>query len=89
MNSGEPCHWPFCRDPGDLVAGSSKSRAPTAGRSVRIHSNPCRKTDVKQHHTDASSKDGSSEGVRSTGMALAQDMKGTWVHTEFMQAKRA
>ncbi|KAI4567311.1 hypothetical protein MJG53_008888 [Ovis ammon polii x Ovis aries] len=76
------------RDPGDLIASSSKSRAPTAGRSVRIHSHPCRETDVNQHHTDASSKDGSGERVRSIGMALAQDMKRTWVHIEFMKAKQ-
>ena len=55
---------------------------------MRIHSHPYRQTDVRQHHTDASSKDGSGEGVRSIGMALAQDMKRTWVHTEFTQAKQ-
>lgn len=49
---------------GTMAAGGSKSGEPTASGLMTIHSDPRRETDVKQHHTDASSKDGSGKGYR-------------------------
>ena len=57
-----------------MTAGSSKSGEPTASRFMTIHSNTRGESDVQQHCTDASSKDGSGKGylhqTRSTRPAL-------------------